>query len=77
MHKLKALTKILLAVGLFLAAFVIAMIVLFCVYGFTPDVLIQCVLGAGLFEAVLCAAIKCVNVCKGHKEESDDVSYDI
>lgn len=59
--KMKTLTVILLAVGVFLVAFIVSMIVIFCVKGSVPDVLIQCVLGAGGVEALLCAAIQIVN----------------
>lgn len=78
---MNALSKILLVVGLFLALFVVTMVVLFCIFGNTPDTLIQCVLGAGILEALLCATIKCVNVVKENKQEenkeSDDVNYEL
>lgn len=69
---MKALTKILLAVGFFLAAFIVAMIVVFCVYQQTPDILIQCVLSAGILEALLCAVIKCFNIKNENNEERND-----
>lgn len=59
--KMKTLTAVLLAVGVFIALFIVSMIVTFWVKGSVPDVLIQCVLGAGGVEALLCAAIQIVN----------------
>lgn len=38
--------------GLFLLAFIVTMIVVFCVKGSTPDTLIQYTLGAGGIEAL-------------------------
>ena len=59
--KIKTLTVILLAVGVFDLAFIITMIVIFCIMGSVPDVLIQCVLGASGVEAFVSAAIQ---ICK-------------
>lgn len=53
----KTLNIILLCLGVFVLAFVIAMIVIFCIYGSVPDTLIQMVLGAGGLEALLTATI--------------------
>ena len=58
----KTLTVILLAVGVFDVAFIITMIVLFCIYQAVPDVLIQCVLGASSVEVFLTAAIQIVKI---------------
>lgn len=58
----KTLAVILLAVGVFDVAFIITMIVLFCVFQTVPDVLIQCVLGASGVEAFLTAAIQIVKI---------------
>lgn len=60
-QKRKTLTVILLAVGVFDVAFVVAMIVIFCIKGSVPDTLIQCVLGASGVEAFVSAAIQ---ICK-------------
>ena len=49
---------ILLVMGLFAAAFIVAMTVIFCVKGSVPDTLIQYTLGAGGVEALLLAGIK-------------------
>ena len=68
----------LLALGVFLFAFIIAMIVIFCVKGAVPDTLIQMVLGAGGVESVALAGIKVSKVISGkgesiyeHSEETD------
>lgn len=72
--KRKTLTVILLAVGVFDVAFIIAMIVIFCIKGAVPDVLIQSVLGASGVEAFVSAAIQIVKIIfekKTKKEESE------
>ena len=56
---------ILTIVGVFILTFIITMIVIFCVKGSTPDVLIQYTLGAGGVEVLLLAAIKISKVIKG------------
>lgn len=53
----KALDVALIGTAFFLSVFIVSMVVIFCVKGSTPDVLIQYVLGAGGVEAVMTAAI--------------------
>ena len=67
---MKKTDLILLILGLFIFAFIVAMIVIFCVTGSTPDTLIQYTLGAGGLEALLLAAIKVSKIIK--KEKTDD-----
>ena len=55
---MKTSNKILLAMGLFLLAFIVSMTAIFCVKGAVPDTLIQYTLGAGGVEALLLAGIK-------------------
>lgn len=71
--KMKTLTVILLAVGVFDLTFITAMIVIFCIKGFVPDVLIQCVLGASGVEAFFTAAIQIIKIIfeKGNDNERD------
>ena len=57
--------KILLILGVFILAFIVAMTVIFCVKDSVPDTLIQYVLGAGGVEALLLAGIKISKVIKG------------
>lgn len=55
---MKTSNVILVIIGVFTALFIIAMTVIFCVYGAVPDTLIQYTLGAGGVEALLLAGIK-------------------
>ena len=63
---------ILLALGGFLVAFIVAMTVIFCVKGAVPDTLIQYTLGAGGVEALLLAGIKISKVVTGDKPGEDE-----
>lgn len=64
---------VLLVLGIFLLVFIVAMTVIFCVKGSTPDTLIQCVLGTGGLEALVLAGIKISKVIAGKKPgESED-----
>lgn len=65
--KAKTSNVILLALGLFAAAFIVVMTVIFCVKGAVPDTLIQYTLGAGGVEALLLAGIKISKVRAGEK----------
>ena len=56
-QKLSTIDKVLLGLVGFLLGFIIAMIVIFCIYQATPDVLIECVLTACTTEAVISFAI--------------------
>ena len=58
---------ILLVVGLFAAAFIVAMTVIFCIKDSVPDTLIQYTLGAGGVEALPLAGIKISKVWAGDK----------
>ena len=69
--KMKTTNVVILAVGIFAVAFIIAMIVIFCVKGSVPDTLIQYTLGAGGVEVLLCAAIKIAKVVSGEKIKED------
>lgn len=70
--KQKTSNVILLAMGLFALAFIVAMTVIFCVKGAVPDTLIQYTLGAGGVEALLLAGIKISKVRAGTPGESED-----
>lgn len=65
--RLKTSNTVLIVLGVFLLAFIITMIVIFCVKGSTPDVLIQYVLGAGGLETLALAIIKVAKVFAGEK----------
>ena len=58
---------VLIVLGGFLLAFIIAMTAIYCVKGSTPDTLIQCVMGGGGFEALLLAGIRVSKVITGNK----------
>lgn len=69
MKKLRTLDKILIILGAFVFAFVVAMIVLFCIFQAVPDTLIVAVLGSGSTEAILCCIITCLKKKAGIKNE--------
>lgn len=69
----KTSDTVLLLLGVFAAAFIVTMIVIFCVKGSVPDTLIQYTLGAGGVEALVLAGIKISKVLTGEKAgESED-----
>lgn len=57
-RSLKTMDRILIILGVFLFLFVVCMVVLFCLYQQTPDVLIGSVFGAATGEVSAMAAIK-------------------
>ena len=67
--------RVLVVLGVFALAFIVAMIVIFCVKGSVPDTLIQCVLGAGGVEASALAAIKAVKVWTGKDKHTEEEGY--
>ena len=67
---MKTSNVILVLLGVFAAAFIVAMAVIFCVKGAVPDTLIQYTLGAGGVEALLLAGIKISKILAGEKEDS-------
>ena len=67
----KTSNVVLLVLGVFVLAFIITMIVLFCIKGSVPDTLIQYTLGAGGVEAVALSAIKIMKVKCGTKNEEE------
>ena len=64
---MKTSDMVLLCMGIFAFGFVVAMTVIFCVKGATPDALIQYTLGAGGVEALLLAGIKISKVFAENK----------
>lgn len=69
---MKTSNLVLLILGLFLLAFIVAMIVTYWVTGGVPDTLIQYTLGAGGVEALLLAGIKISKVVSGKSGESEN-----
>ena len=68
---------VLLILGVFLLAFIITMIVIFCVKGYVPDTLIQCVLGAGGLEAIALAWIKASKVKYGDQDSPEESEEEV
>jgi hypothetical protein len=66
---MKTSNRVLLVLGLFALAFIIAMTATFWRFQAVPDTLIQMVLGAGGLESAALAAIKVSKVLKGGKTE--------
>lgn len=56
-EKMNTLDKVLLGLAGFVFGFIVSMIVIFCIYQATPDVLIECVLTATMSETVITFAI--------------------
>ena len=70
-NKRKTSNVVLVVLGVFALAFIVTMIVVFCIKGAVPDTLIQYTLGAGGVEAAALSAIKVAKVKCGAKEESE------
>lgn len=68
---MKTSNKVLLILGIFMLAFIICMIVIFCVKGAVPDTLIQMVLGAGGLESLALAGIKVSKVINGKEDKAE------
>lgn len=68
---MKTLDKVLIAVGVFLAAFIVATVIIYSVNGWPYDVLIPCVVGSGLLETVNTMIIT-VNKIRSGKNVFDD-----
>jgi hypothetical protein len=68
---MKTLDKILMIVGIFLALFIIATVIIYTMNGWQYDVLIPCVVGSGLLETVNTMLITVHKIKKGVQD--DDV----
>ena len=68
--------KVLLALGVFVALFITTMVVVFCVYGSTPDTLIQYTLGAGGLEVLVLAMIKVSKVVANKPSKVEEAKTD-
>lgn len=62
---MKTLDKVLIIVGAFVASFIIATVVIYTVNGWPYDVLIPCVVGGGLLEAINTMIITVNKIRKG------------
>jgi hypothetical protein len=70
-QKRSGMDTILLALGAYVLAFSVCMIIIFCVKGAVPDTLIQYTMGAGGVEALAMAGIKISKVRNGGKPEDE------
>ena len=70
---MKTLDKVLIIVGSFLAAFIIATVVIYTINGWQFDVLIPCVVGSGILETVNTMIITVSKIKKG-KDDTEDIS---
>jgi len=71
MKKIKTRNLVLIVLGIFIASFIIAMTVIFCVKGSVPDTLIQYTLGAGGVEALALAGITISKAIVGEKADEE------
>lgn len=55
---MKTLDKVLIALGIFVGLFIIANLVIFCIYQSVPDTLIMCTLGSGGIEVIMTTIIQ-------------------
>lgn len=67
----KTSNVVLAILGVFLLAFIVTMIVVFCVKGSVPDTLIMCTMGGSGLEALVLAGIKVSKVLAGCNPGSD------
>ena len=68
---MKTLDRVLIIVGSFIAAFIIATVVIYTVNGWQYDTLIPCVVGSGVLETVNTMIIT-VNKIRGGKNVADN-----
>ena len=66
---MKTLDKILMIVGIFLALFIIATVIIYTMNGWQYDVLIPCVVGSGLLETVNTMLITVHKIKKGVQDD--------
>ena len=68
---MKTLDKVLIIIGIFLAAFIVATVVIYTYNGWQYDTLIPCVVGGSVLEAINTMLITVSKIKKG-KEISND-----
>ncbi len=71
MKKIKTRNLVLIVLGIFIASFIIAMTIIFCVKDSVPDTLIQYTLGAGGVEALALAGITISKAIVGEKADEE------
>lgn len=75
MNKNAWLDKVLIAVGSFIAVFIIATVIIYTVNGWQYDVLIPCVVGGGVLESVNTAIITVNKIKKGIKQSDEEGDF--
>jgi hypothetical protein len=68
----KTLDKVLIIVGSFIAAFIIATVIIYTIKDWPYDTLIPCVVGGGVLEAINTMIIT-VSKIRGGKDVTDDI----
>ena len=68
---MKTLDKVLIIVGIFLATFIIATVVIYTMNGWQYDTLIPCVVGSGLLETVNTMIITVNKIKRGKIDEEE------
>lgn len=74
---MKTLDKVLIIVGAFLGAFIIATVIIYTVNGWQYDVLIPCVVGSGILETVNTMLITVNKIKRGKIDDSNDIGDSI
>ena len=77
MKVVKTLDKVLIIVGAFLGAFIIATVIIYTVNGWQYDVLIPCVVGSGILETVNTMLITVNKIKRGKIDDSNDIGDSI
>ena len=72
MKNKKTLDKVNIIIGVYVAVFILATVIIYTIKGWPYDVLIPCVVGGGVFEAVNTMLITVSKIKKGKTEESSD-----
>ena len=70
---MKTLDRVLIIVGAFLGAFIIATVIIYTVNGWQYDVLIPCVVGSGILETVNTMIITVNKIRRGKIDDSNDI----
>lgn len=70
---MKTLDRVLIIVGAFLGAFIIATVIIYTVNGWQYDVLIPCVVGSGILETVNTMIITVNKIRRGKIDVDNDI----
>lgn len=69
---MKTLDKVLIIIGIFLGAFIVATVIIYTCNGWPYDTLIPCVVGGSVLEAINTMIITVNKIKHGKIEESED-----